>query len=46
MGIASLRHDQTRRAEQKLEALLMEGLDSGAPLGISTEYWKMKRHII
>jgi hypothetical protein len=29
----------TKPAEQKLEALLMEGLNSGAPLEISSEYW-------
>jgi antitoxin ParD1/3/4 len=38
-----LRHDQTRRAEQKLEALLLERLNSGVPLEISSEYWETKR---
>jgi antitoxin ParD1/3/4 len=37
-----LRHDQTRRAQQKLEAVLVEGLNSGTPLEISSEYWETK----
>lgn len=38
-----LRQDQSRRAEQKLEALLLEGLNSGQPLEIMPEYWENKR---
>jgi antitoxin ParD1/3/4 len=38
-----LRQDQERRAEQKLEALLLEGLDSGKPIQITPEYWENKR---
>ena len=38
-----LRQDQNRRAEQKLEALLLEGLKSGDPLEITPEYWENKR---
>lgn len=38
-----LRQDQNRRAEQKLEALMLEGLDSGEPIEITPEYWESKR---
>ena len=38
-----LRQDQQRRAEQKLESLLLEGLNSGTPIEITPEYWESKR---
>jgi antitoxin ParD1/3/4 len=38
-----LRLDQKRRAEQKLEALLLEGINSGEPIEITAEYWENKR---
>jgi antitoxin ParD1/3/4 len=38
-----VREDQKRRAEEKLETLLLEGLDSGAPIEITPEYWEKKR---
>jgi antitoxin ParD1/3/4 len=38
-----LREDQKRRAREKLEALLLEGLNSGKPIEIAPEYWKKKR---
>jgi len=38
-----LRQDQSRRAEQKLEALLLDGLNSGEPVEITPEYWENKR---
>ena len=38
-----LRQDQNRRSEQKLEALLLEGLNSGDPIEITPEYWENKR---
>jgi antitoxin ParD1/3/4 len=38
-----LREDQKRRAEQKLEELLLEGLNSGNPIEITPEYWENKR---
>ena len=40
---ALLREDQKRKAEQKLEALLLEGLNSGEAMGTSPAYWKKKR---
>ena len=38
-----LRQDQTRGAVGKLEALLLEGIDSGTPIQVNPEYWKRKR---
>jgi antitoxin ParD1/3/4 len=38
-----LREDQKRRSEEKLEAFLLEGLDSGKPIEITPEYWEKKR---
>jgi antitoxin ParD1/3/4 len=38
-----LRQDQKQRAEEKLEALLLEGLNSGEPIEITPEYWENKR---
>jgi len=38
-----IRDDQKRRAEEKLEALLLEGLNSGEPIEITPEYWERKR---
>jgi antitoxin ParD1/3/4 len=38
-----LREDQKRRAEERLEALLFEGLQSGEPIQITAEYWEKKR---
>jgi antitoxin ParD1/3/4 len=38
-----IRQDQKRAAEEKLEALLLEGLDSGEPIEVTPEYWERKR---
>ena len=38
-----VRDDQKRRAEEKLEALLLKGLNSGKPIEITPEYWEKKR---
>jgi len=38
-----LREDQKRRAEEKLEVLLLEGLNSGKPIDVTPEYWEGKR---
>ena len=38
-----LRQDQKHRADDKLEALLLEGLNSGNPIEITPEYWETKR---
>ena len=40
---ALIREDHKRRAEEQLEALLIEGLGSGAPIQADREYWAQKR---
>ncbi len=34
-----IRADQKRRAQEKLEALLLAGLDSSAPIPMTPEFW-------
>jgi antitoxin ParD1/3/4 len=38
-----IREDQRRAAQEKLEAKLLEGLESGAPIEVTPEYWEKKR---
>ncbi len=38
-----VREDQKRRAQEKLEALLLEGLESGTPIEVTDEYLQQKR---
>ena len=38
-----VRKDQKRAAQQRLETLLMEGLDSGKRIEGGDEYWVQKR---
>lgn len=38
-----IRRDQQRQAEERLERLLLEGLESGAPIEVTPEYWEKKR---
>jgi antitoxin ParD1/3/4 len=40
---ALIREAQRREAKAKLEALLLEGLDSGPAIEITDEYWEQKR---
>ena len=40
---ALLREDRKRKMEQKLEALLLEGLNSGEAIPTGPAYWKKKR---
>jgi antitoxin ParD1/3/4 len=40
---ALIREDQKRRAQERLEALLLEGLDSGPPIEVTPEYWVKKK---
>ena len=35
--------DQNRKTEQKLEALLLEGLNSGEAIRTNPAYWKKKQ---
>jgi antitoxin ParD1/3/4 len=38
-----IRADQKRKAEEKLEALLLEGLNSGEPIEVTEAFWDEKR---
>jgi antitoxin ParD1/3/4 len=38
-----IRADQKRKAEQRIDALLLEGLDSGQPIAVTPEYWEAKK---
>ena len=38
-----LRRDQKQRTDDKLETLLLEGLECGEPIEITPEYWENKR---
>ena len=38
-----MREDRKQKAEQQLEALLLEGLHSGEPITADPSYWKDKR---
>lgn len=38
-----IRNDQNRRAEQRLAALILEGLESGPPITGDEVYWSNKR---
>ena len=38
-----VREDQQRKAEAKLEALLLEGINSGESIEGTPEYWEQKR---
>ena len=38
-----IRADQKRKAEERIDALLLEGLDSGPPLPVTPEYWEEKK---
>ena len=35
-----LREDQKRRTEERLEALLLAGVNSGKPIAVTPEYWE------
>lgn len=38
-----IRQDQKQAAQMKLEAMLLEGLDSGEPIEVTDEWWENKR---
>lgn len=38
-----IRADQKRRAEERIDALLLEGLDSGEPISVTKDYWEAKK---
>ncbi len=35
--------DQKRNSQEKIETMLIAGLDSGAPLSITEDWWEQKR---
>ena len=35
-----IREDRKRKAQERLETLLLEGLDSGDPIPITPEFWQ------
>jgi len=40
---ALIRDAQKRQAEDRLERMLLEGLDSGKPINVTPDYWKGKK---
>jgi antitoxin ParD1/3/4 len=38
-----IRSDLQRRREERLEALLIEGLDSGPPIPVTPEFWEERK---
>ena len=38
-----IRADHKRKIEERIDALLVEGLDSGQPIPVTPEYWDAKR---
>jgi antitoxin ParD1/3/4 len=38
-----IRADQKRKVEERIDALLLEGLDSGEPISVTKEYWEEKK---
>jgi antitoxin ParD1/3/4 len=38
-----IRADQKRKAEERIDALLLEGLESGPPIPVTPEYWEEKK---
>ena len=41
-----IRNDQVRQAEQRLAALILEGLESGPAIPVNEAYWNSKRDAI
>jgi antitoxin ParD1/3/4 len=38
-----IRTAQKRKMEERIDALLLEGLDSGEPIPVTPEYWEEKK---
>lgn len=38
-----IREDQKRKLEQRLNSLLLEGLESGEPIPVDAAYWEAKK---
>ncbi len=41
-----IRADQKRKVDERIDALLLEGLDSGEPIPLTKEYWEEKKRRI
>lgn len=41
-----IREDQKRKAEERLEVLLLEGLNSGRVVEVTPEYWANKKRAL
>ena len=41
-----IREDQKRVAQDRVERLLLEGLESGEPVEISDEWWQRKKAVL
>lgn len=40
---ALIQADQQRQAQEHVDALLLEGLDSGEPIPVTDEFWEQKK---
>ena len=38
-----IRFDQKRKAEERIDALLLDGLTSGEPIAVTLDYWETKK---
>lgn len=38
-----IRADQKRRTDERIDALLLEGVNSGQPIPVTKEYWEDKK---
>lgn len=38
-----IRADQKRKVEERIDTLLLEGLESGEPIPVTKEYWEEKK---
>lgn len=38
-----IRNAQKRKTKERIDALLLEGLDSGSPIPVTAEYWEEKK---
>jgi len=41
-----IRNDQVKQGEQRLAALILEGLESGPPIPVNESYWASKREAL
>ena len=41
-----IRADQKHKIEERIDALLLEGIDSGEPIPVTPEYWEEKKRTL